>query len=324
MDIPFPLSMDNNPSSSDSGGLLNVGRRSIRRLTHAVKRKRGSRTAVSTDAPAVKAPEKNTASSESKLSESKFCERKCSFRRDEGDSKKCALPGVTKKQEQTTGSAGSVDQGASAQRRNRGRKTSVKGTNKVISRSLMSWPFKRSHGKLDLQSLPSSDGWASRRRGTRSNWEKAGAKINVAIKTEANEQSDRGTREEGTSSDNGGHRVSWKDAEVSGEDGAHRRTKKRRRRRKSQSDADDSLLHIKNPKQARVVATGLCTPKRPRQEEQSRRCKPKKLAVTKEEFLSLKKKLEWELTFNLYCRQKQEFMEINKRMYESDDNDARA
>lgn len=311
--------MDNGPSTSDSGGLLNVGRRSIRRLAHAVKRKRGAVTEESADAPAAKAPTRNTSS------DGKFSERKSSFRWKKSESKKHALPGAAAKQQQATEPAekGSGQRGASAQRKNRGRRPSVRGTNKTRSTPLMSWPFKRSHGKLDIQNLLSQDGRASRGKAKRSTRVKTEAKINAAVKSETSELSRRSTREEGTLSDNGGQRVLWKDAGGEGDDGAQRRAKKRRRRRRSQSDAE--LFHrTKATKQTHVVTTGLCTPKRPRREEQTRRCKPKKLAVTKEEFLSLKKKLEWELTFNLYCRQKREFMEINKDMYDCDDCDARA
>ncbi|KAK4323068.1 hypothetical protein Pmani_006206 [Petrolisthes manimaculis] len=48
---------------------------------------------------------------------------------------------------------------------------------------------------------------------------------------------------------------------------------------------------------------------------QTPRCIPKDLNVKSEEFLSLKKKLEWELAWNLYCRQRKEFMEVNKDLF---------
>ncbi|MPC35579.1 hypothetical protein E2C01_029004 [Portunus trituberculatus] len=311
--------MDTHRSTSDSGGLLSVSRRSIRRLAHAVKLKPGSPTTQSADAAPAKLPTRNTVECET------FSKGRYSFRWKKSTSKKFELQGDVAKQEHSTESVGrtSGQKGASVQRKTSRKKSSLQCTNKTKGRPLVSWPFKRSQGKLDLQKLTSQDGRAVCERVVRSNSnrKKVGGKTYTAIKTDADDTSECGTPK-GTVSAGSSQRVIWKDAGEEGDDAGQRRAKSRRRRRKSQSDAEDSHNHSKPLKQTRLVAS-LCTPRRTRRQEQPHRCKPKKLAVTNEEFLSLKKKLEWELAFSLYCRQKKEFMEINKHMYECDECEAR-
>lgn len=302
--------MERDSFTSDPTGLLNVGRRSIKRLAHVVKRRRESAAGDASEA-AVRASIENIAAASKRRSNSRF----------QKTSKKYKFPTATREQEQPTtlltvqatpASEREVVRRGVTPRRRSSVCTARPATAKANSKSQVSWPFKRSHGRLDLQGLPLQNTWPSRTRaascGKRESRKRTGS---VAAKATRG----RETRQDGPMAASSGQHTFLTTSGGGNEESSQPRLKKRRRR-KSQSDVDDYRRRAKAPKQTHVVAAGLATPRRPRMKEKDRRCTPKKLNVKNDEFLSLKKKLEWELTLNLYCRQKKEFMEINKDVYD--------
>lgn len=305
--------MDRTTPNSDLTGLFNVGRRSIRRLAHAVKKKRESAAAEASDVP-VRGPTGNPAASSERKSNSRL----------KKTSKKYAFPTLTEEQEQTTSRltvqpVAAVEREAARRgvaRRSSSRTSSRPATSKTKAKALVSWPFKRSQGRLDIKGRPLHNTSLALTKVTSDGRRKARVRTgSIAAKTSPKATHGRDTRQEGPTAGDCGQQASRSTSGEGDEESTHRRFKKRRRRR-SLSDADDNRSRGKASRQTRVVAAGLATPRRPRVKEQDRRCTPKKLNVKGEEFLSLKKKLEWELTLGLYCRQKKEFMEINKDMYE--------
>lgn len=305
--------MERTSPSSDLTGLFNVGRQSIRRLAHAVKKRKESAAGEASDAP-VRAPTENTAAASKRKSNSRF----------KKTPKKYAFPTFTREQEQSTfllmvqptaAVEREVDrQGVTTRRRSSSRKSSRPAASTTNGRSLVSWPFKRSQGRLDIQGRPLHHASPSLTKAAKGGKrDKRGSTSSNAGKTNTEETCGRDTRQEGPTTASREQQVSRNTSGGGDEESAQRRFKKRRRR--SYSDAD-GYPPAKASRQTHVVAAGLATPRRPRMKEKDQRCTPKKLNVKEEEFLSLKKKLEWELTLGLYYRQKKEFMEINKDMYE--------
>lgn len=312
--------MDSASPNSESTGLLNVGRRSIRRLAHAIKRRRESAAGEASDAP-VRAPTENTAASSRRKSNS--ISKKTPT--------KCVFPTSTREQEPpttlltvqptATEVKEAVRRGATARRRSSGRKASRPATSNANVKSLVTWPFKRSQGRLDIHGRPLLDRWPSRKRAAKGGKREVRVRTSsIASRTCTKESRGRITRQAEATAASTGQQGSRTSTRGGDEESVQWRLKKRRRR-KSQSDVDDYLRRTKKASnQTHTVAAGLATPGRTSMKEKDRRCTPKKLNVKKEEFLSLKKKLEWELTLNTYKRQKKEFMEINKDLYEWDDS----
>lgn len=305
--------MERTSPNSDLTGLFNVGRQSIRRLAHSVKKRRESAAGEASDAP-VRAPTESTAAASKRKSNSRL----------KKTSKKYAFPTFTREQEQSTSllavhPTAVVEREVAPQgvttRRSSGRRSSRPATSTTNGRSLVSWPFRRSQGRLDIQGRPLRHASPSLTKAARGGIrDKRGSTPSNAGKTNPKETCGRDTKQEGPTTASRGQQASRNTSGGGDGESAQRRFKKRRRRR-SYSDADGYPL-AKASRQTHVVATGLATPRRPRIKEKDQRCTPKKLNVKEEEFLSLKKKLEWELTLGLYCRQKKEFMEINKDIYE--------
>lgn len=301
--------MEHTSPNSDLTGLLNVGRQSIRRLSHAVKKRRESAAGETSEAP-VRAPTENTAAPSKKKYNARL----------KKTSKKNVFPTLTREQAQTTSlltaqHAAAGEREATRQvktrRRSSGRRSSCPATSTTNSRSLVSWPFRRAQGRLDIQGRPLQHASLTKaaRGGKR---DRKGSTASSAGRTNTKNTCGQNARQEGPTTPSREQQAS-RNTSGGGDEESDQRLKRKRRR--SYSDAV-GYPPARASEQTHVVAAGLATPRRPKMQEKEQRCTPKKLNVKEEEFLSLKKKLEWELTLGLYCRQKKEFMEINKDMYE--------
>lgn len=302
--------MEHTPPNSDLTGLLNVGRQSIRRLSQAVKKRRESAAGETSEAP-VRAPTENTAAASKRKYNARL----------KKTSTKCVFPTLTRELAQSTSlltaqhSAAGEREAArlvvKARRSSSGRRSSCPATSTANGRSLVSWPFRRAQGRLDIQGRPLHHASLTKaaRGGKR---DRRGSTASSAGRTNT-DTCGQNARQEGPTTPSREQQASRNTSGGVDEESDQRRLKRKRRR--SYSDAV-GYPPAKASEQIHVVAAGLATPRRPKMKEKEQRCTPKKLNVKEEEFLSLKKKLEWELTLGLYCRQKKEFMEINKDMYQ--------